>query len=393
VVEKSYRTTDPGKQKVIAYVTDGIVPSIASSMLGYAAEYAKEKHSCIVQFISYKPPFDPVVVRGYDGIIADISHRDSLDSILATGLPVVTTSIMDVPGNYRTVDFSPELSGKMAAEWFLRHRFTSFAYCSAYGTAFYERLGAAFAETVGKAGFGCVTCDPEAMNVASMQAKANSVPEYLDEWIRTLPPRTAVFCMHDLRAMRVIESCLRLGRAVPDDIAVMGLFNDVLICTSAPTAITSIDPGIRRQMYTALQMLEEMIDDPEAAKKKKTTLIPPLGVVERESTNVYPVDPPWLAKALMLIDERIGQRVSVADLADATGVSQTSLQLAFNKSFGISANKYIMSVKMREAKRLLDCGEYSVKELAARTGFSTPSYFTRAYTNYYGHSPTTDRPA
>jgi len=140
-----------------------------------------------------------------------------------------------------------------------------------------------------------------------------------------------------------------------------------------------------------LQLLEEMIDNPELAKEKKRIFIPPLGVVERESTNVYPVDPPWLTKALSLIDDNLDQRIALADLAAAAGISQSALQNAIHKTFGMSVNKYILSVKMREAKRLIDYGGYSVKELAARTGFSTQSYFTRAYTAYYGRPPSADR--
>jgi len=37
-----------------------------------------------------------------------------------------------------------------------------------------------------------------------------------------------------------------------------------------------------------------------------------------------------------------------------------------------------------------DCGVRSVKELALNTGFSTPSYFTRAYTASFGHPPSAD---
>ena len=67
-----------------------------------------------------------------------------------------------------------------------------------------------------------------------------------------------------------------------------------------------------------------MIDNPELAKEKKRIFIPPLGVVERESTNVYPVDPPWLAKALSLIDDNLDRHIALADLAAAAGISQSA---------------------------------------------------------------------
>ena len=378
------------KAKVIAFVSENIFPTQVSKMLEYAMAYAQEKRSCTMRFIIEDPASEPNIFADCDGILADVYKQKTIDSLKATGLPVVVSTINDnLDISY--VDFSPEMTGTMAAEWFLRRQFTNFAFCGISGYPVYNRIERSFSATVRKAGYDCITCDPEIMALEAILSNKVSVPAYLDEWISTLPPRTAVFCIHDRRAALVVESCLRIGRAIPDDIAVMGPQNDVTICACSPRAITSIDLNYRLQAYTILQLLEEMIDNPDLAKEKKHILIPPLGVVERESTNVYPVDPPWLAKALSLIDDNLDQRIALGDLAAAAGISQSALQNAIHKTFGMSVNKYILSAKMREAKRLIDHCDYSVKELASRTGFSTQSYFTRAYTAYYGRPPSADR--
>ncbi len=75
----------------------------------------------------------------------------------------------------------------------------------------------------------------------------------------------------------------------------------------------------------------------------------------------------------------------------AAGVSQTKLQEAFNRTFGISAGKYILAAKMREALRLVNDGYLSVKEIAARVGFTSRSYFSRTYSAYYGRPPSNRR--
>ena len=377
------------RTKIIAFFSEGIIPTEVSKMLELLVTYAQEKRSSTIRFVINGPTSQPDIFAGCDAILAGVINPESLNLLKATGLPVVLASFLDY-ADFACVDFFPEMTGTMAAEWFLHRRFTNFAFCGTFGHPFYECIGRAFSATLRDAGFDCITCDREKMNHESIRANPASVQAYLDEWIPTLPKRTAVFCVHDRRASLVIESCLRLGRAVPEDIAVMGRHNDITICSCAPRTITSIDQNLRLQTYTALQLLEEMIDNPELAKEKKRIFIPPLGVVERESTNVYPVDPPWLTKALSLIDDNLDQRIALADLAAAAGISQSALQNAIHKTFGMSVNKYILSVKMREAKRLIDYGGYSVKELAARTGFSTQSYFTRAYTAYYGRPPSAD---
>ena len=378
------------KAKVIAFVSDSVLPTEITKQLEYATAYAQERRSCTLRFVMGEQSAKPDTFVGCDGILADISIPNTIELLKESGLPVVTTTFFDDSG-FPTVDFSAEMTGAMAAEWFLHRRFTNFAFCGTSGYSFYEQLERAFATAVRKEGYDCITCDREKMCLDLIRENPDLVPPYLDEWIPTLPHRTAVFCIHDRRAALVIESCLRLGRAVPDDIAVMGRHNDITICACSPRTITSIDQNYRLQTYTALQLLEEMIDNPNLAKEKKMIVIPPLGVVERESTNVYPVDPPWLAKALSLVDDNLDRRITLEDLAAAAGISQSALQIAIRKTFGMSANKYILSAKMREAKRLADQGGYSVKELAARTGFSTQSYFTRAYTAYYGRPPSSER--
>ena len=378
-----------GRTKTIAFVSDSVLPTEISDLLKHVTTYAQERRSCTIRFILEDLLAQPSIFDGCDGILADACMPATIDILKASGLPVVLTSLLD-GANLPCVEFSPEMNGRMAAEWFLHRRFTNFAFCGLSRYSFYERIEKAFAATVRNAGFDCAPYDREKMSVEAIRANPASVQAYLDEWIPTLPRRTAVFCIHDRRAALVIESCLRIGRAVPDDIAVMGRHNDIIVCACAPRAITSIDPNYRLQTYTALQLLEEIIDNPELAKEKKCIFIPPLGVIERESTNVYPVDPPWLAKALSLIDDNLDRHIALEDLAQAAGISQSALQKAIHKTFGMSVNKYILSVKMREAKRLIDHGGYSVKELAARTGFSTPSYFTRAYTAFYGLPPSQD---
>jgi len=46
---------------------------------------------------------------------------------------------------------------------------------------------------------------------------------------------------------------------------------------------------------------------------------------------------------------------------------------------------------MREAKRLLDENQLNVKEVALRTGFSSPQYFSHAYHDFYGRAPVSDK--
>lgn len=112
---------------------------------------------------------------------------------------------------------------------------------------------------------------------------------------------------------------------------------------------------------------------------------------ERRGTAVYPVDPPFLARALLALDGNLDKPISSSKLAADVGVSLSTLSTAFRKTFGTSVGKYALSVKMREAKRLAATGRFSVKEIAAMTGFSSQAHFCKTYRAFYGRTPSSDR--
>ena len=66
-------------------------------------------------------------------------------------------------------------------------------------------------------------------------------------------------------------------------------------------------------------------------------------------------------------------------------------QGAFRKVLGTSLGKYALSVRLREAKRLMMEERFSVKEVAAKMGFSSQAYFCYAYRAYFGHPPSSCR--
>ena len=103
------------------------------------------------------------------------------------------------------------------------------------------------------------------------------------------------------------------------------------------------------------------------------------------------MDPPFLAKALLLLDEKMDRPLSAAALAEAAGVSSATLRAAFRKVLGTSLGKYALSVRMHEAKRLIMEERFSVKEVAARIGFSSQAYFCYAYHAFYGEPPSQSR--
>jgi AraC family transcriptional activator of mtrCDE len=84
---------------------------------------------------------------------------------------------------------------------------------------------------------------------------------------------------------------------------------------------------------------------------------------------------------------------SVETLADSSLMSRTAFASAFKAQFGRSPMAYLREVRMRRAAELLQRGDLTVDEIAARVGYASRSQFSRAFSGQYGASPTGFRSA
>ena len=387
----------PEKIRTIAFVTDAIYSaSFIQMIISGVAKYMQHRRRFSLQYVPFEEVKKADIANGFDGIITNMcapKTRGLLDMLKGTDIPIVDTGAeIEDPAAIR-VDIDIVKIGTMAAQWFLQRRFRNFAYCGHHGKSQYifsDVLENAFASEVEKAGCRCLTYDEPLIAKRHKLRKRNKTLLALDAmeaWIKELPRRTAVLCVNDHKAALLLRACMKLGRSVPDDIAIMGQYNNVSSCICTPVPITSIDVNLRGQGYAAMRILAEAIEKPAPPKLRPVFRVQPLGIVERDSTNVYPIDPPYLAKALLRLDENLNRLVTIPELAQMVGVPPTTLRAAFKRVLGTSLGKYALALRMREAKRLIDEGLHSIKEVATRTGFTSQSLFCHNYSAHFGHPP------
>ena len=116
--------------------------------------------------------------------------------------------------------------------------------------------------------------------------------------------------------------------------------------------------------------------------------VKPKGVTVRASTEVYPLDPPWLSDALVFIRRHVARRTTAADVFTYLGRSHTVVERAFREVLKTSVQKEIMRVRIDEARRLLATTSMPVAEIAVRAGFSRVQYLCNSFVTAVGCSPT-----
>ena len=94
-----------------------------------------------------------------------------------------------------------------------------------------------------------------------------------------------------------------------------------------------------------------------------------------------------LRRVRTYIDEHIGERIYLSELARQAGVSRFHFARQFRLSTGESPMEYLRRVRIDRSKRILETRRTTIAEVAAGLGFSDQSHFTRTFGRLVGVSP------
>lgn len=110
-----------------------------------------------------------------------------------------------------------------------------------------------------------------------------------------------------------------------------------------------------------------------------------IDIVSRSHSNRYKN---IVRKAKEYIDKHYAEAISVKDVADAVCISESYFKSVFKKSSGYSYSEYLTSVRIDQARKLLNTTEKSVMEIALDVGFQTPNSFSSLFKRETGLTPT-----
>ena len=99
-------------------------------------------------------------------------------------------------------------------------------------------------------------------------------------------------------------------------------------------------------------------------------------------------DKKFLEKNIRFLEENISKDgLSVEDFARNLGMSRTAYYNKMKELTGLSPIEFIRQMRIKKALQLIDNGEKSITEVAYRTGFNDPKYFSRCFKTEMGMSP------
>jgi LacI family transcriptional regulator len=173
---------------------------------------------------------------------------------------------------------------------------------------------------------------------------------------------------------------------VPDEIAVMGIDNDELIVRLTTPPLSSIDINAERVGFEAAKLLDSLMRGQPAPKEP--VLVPPMGLVTRQSTDVLAIEDEDVAAAVKFIREHRARPINVKDVLEQVPVSRRSLYRKFRDATGRSLAEEIRLAHIQQAKRLLSTTDWPVSRVADASGFSGATRFGIVFRRATGLTPT-----
>ena len=330
-----------------------------TGILQYISERKCRWNVILIRERLARPILKRFLRRGIDGIIfsADMLS-DALVRLVPSHIPFVVMDAVHpeafgARAKLAFVDIDSAAIGRVGAD----HLFTQGNYAS-FGIIGYtadcnwsESRMQSFCQTMKQRNRPC-----EILRVRRTDLYDDSVHAVLQKWATRLHRPAAVMAVCDELARQFI-GCLSSARIpVPQDIAVLGVDNESILCTHMTPTLSSIQPDFVRSGFLAAECMEKFLRSRGAGRAANASGVllrrigPVKGIVERESTA--PASPAGLMvrKAETFILDHADGKLRVADVARHLGISRRLLDLRFREITGRTVLAAIQAVQLERVR-------------------------------------------
>jgi LacI family transcriptional regulator len=266
-------------------------------------------------------------------------------------------------------------AGRIAADHLLERGFVHFAFCGFHGRIWSQRRREGF--------HACLQEHPcLSYGVYDPPRRKLALPWDLERpllinWLRTLPKPVGIMACNDVRGRHVIEAALAAGLRIPDDVAVVGVDDDQLLCNMANPPLSSVVLNLEHAGYRAAELLDGLMGG--RTKQPQQIKVEALWVAARRSTDIVAVGDRHVAAALRFIRDNFRQAIAIENVVEAAAISRRNLEIRFQRILGRSIREEIQRARLTWSKKLLLETNLSVEKIANDSGFSSLSYMSSVF--------------
>lgn len=338
-----------------------------------------------------KPPFylspssekkiiDEIINLEIDGII--MRHTNATEQILQQGIPTIVADLRHENLNCPIIKPDDLKIGEIAAEYFLNRGYKHFAFCG-FGDVFWSlHRQKAFTECTTKAGY-----EAHVFKAAATSKKKwyTTGEKDMSQWLSSLPKPIALVACNDDRARQVLSACKMGDLYVPEEIAVLGIDNDELVCDLSSPRLSSIKLNTELAGFDASALLNNIISG-EIKSAKQKIIVRPSIVVTRQSTDYLAIEDKIVANAINYIRSNSNKLIQVSDITKALGLSRRSLYYHFHEAIGRTPFEEIMRVRIEQVEAMLVETNMSISQITLALGYPQFSHIARFFKKEKGVS-------
>lgn len=305
-----------------------------------------------------------------DGVIAFVRDKTQVEAVIPKGLPVVVLPIEDSVPGYCSVVEERYSVGQMAAEHLLDRCYRRFAFCG-LDRSYHSRIRQeGFIRTLAEAG---IEVDLYPFRKTSGRTSWGVEQRRMADWLGSLPKPIGLMAFNDERAQQVLEAGKLAEVRFPDEIALIGVDNDDIICDLSDPPLSSVSMNFEEIGYEAARQLHIQMDG--GAPSTMEVLQQPTHIVTRRSTDILAIEDKVVSEALRFIRSHDHRMISVEDVVNAVSASRRLLERHFQQTLGRSVHREIQRAHIKRACEILVRTDWPLRQVAEHSGFSSPVHF------------------
>lgn len=318
-----------------------------------------------------------------DGIICSLDNNKKLERFVTEStLPCVDLSEWRTDLKFARVSINNTEIGKQAAKHFIAFGHRSFAWFCQQPNPVAQARYQSFKSELNRRGL----TDPARWTGARTQH-----PQETAQWLARLPKPVALFAYNDQDAARLLSLCLEAGWRVPDDVAILGVDNNRLICEHQPVPLSSINHDHEQIGYKGAILLDRILNGQEPAEEIQ--YIHPTGVTLRASSDSLAANDPLVRQTVTYLLEHLREPVGTPEIATFLGISRRTLEIRFQQALGTSIHKKLIELRLKQAKHLLINSTKTVEDIAVLAGFCHAPHLCRVFKKAFNQTPLAYRKA
>jgi LacI family transcriptional regulator len=324
-----------------------------------------------------------------EGVITRMENRAIAGVLQRLGVPVVYLREAGPNAKFPSVLTDNAAVSRVAFDHLHERGFRHFAFCGFEGADYSDERRDSFVEAVTRAGLRCHVfgdAHPAANgNTAIYEEQGMKDGDSVARWIKELPKPVGLMACNDMRGQQVLNACRATGVAVPDEVSVIGVDNEEVLCELSDPPLSSVVPSGERIGYEAAAILGMMM----AGRKVKTKriLVEPAGVITRRSTEVLAIEDRQIAAAARFIREHACEGIDVKDVLRAVSMSRSTLERHYARIMGHSPKHEILRARLNRARQLLAETDFPLAAIAERVGLEHVEYLGRIFKKKMGITP------